>query len=174
MRHWYVLPVLGQHELRIETKIRDLKYDALAPWHEGQKHVRGNRRKWRRPLYVGYVFVSFPDHAAGWQHLNRELNTVERKVVFRLLGGDAPAILRPEDVGYLQSIADGRFKPEDAAPTVVIGDRVLVPDGLLKGQPSIVTEIISSKKRGKIATLTVIEGNYDMTQEFPLEMLVKA
>jgi transcription antitermination factor NusG len=173
MHHWYVLPVLSQHELRIETKIRDLKYGAIAPWHEGQKYVRGNRRKWRRPLYVGYVFVSFESHAAGWQHLNSELNTIERKVVFRLLGGDTPAVLRPEDVGYLQSISDGRFKMDDAAATFVIGEHVLMPDGHLKGQPSIVVKIIDSKKRGKRATLRAIEGNYGIEQEFPLELLVK-
>lgn len=168
---WYVLPVRSAHELRIERKIRDLGYGAIAPWHEGQKYVRGNRRKWRRPLYVGYVFVSFLDHATGWQHVNSELNTLdERKVVFKLLGGAEPALLTPTDVEYLHSIANGKYRPEDAAPTFVVGDRVLVPDGYFQDVTSTIVRI----KRGKKATLKVKGEKNDMYLERPLAILVRA
>ena len=170
MNPWYVLPCLSQTELSIEKKIRSLGYGALAPWHEGQKYVRGNRRKWRRPLYVGYCFVSFPDHAAGWQHVSGELNTLERKVVFRLLGGDMPAVLQPADVEYLQSISDGKYRSEDTAATFVIGDRVLVPDGYFEGRASTIVRI----NRGKKATLRVNGAKNDIYLERPIAILVKA
>lgn len=175
MHPWLVLPVRSGSELAIEKRVRALGYAAMAPWDKGQRRMRnGCYRDWRFPLYVGYVFVSFPDHGAGWQHLNSELNTLERKIIFQFLGGDAPAILRSDDVEYLNSIADGRFKTEDAAATIVIGDRVIVPDGHLKGQPSIVMRIRDSKKRGKRVTVKVIGEKIDAVQEFPLAMLVKA
>jgi transcription antitermination factor NusG len=168
VRPWFVLPVRQRSELSLETKIRALGYGAMAPWHEGQRYVRGNRRKWRRPLYVGYLFVSFPSgHDAGWQHLNSELNTFERKTVFRLLGGDAPAALRPFDVMYLHMISDGRYKPENAAPTFVIGDRVLVPDGYLQGRTSTIVSI----RRGKKATLKVKGEKNDIYMERSIAIL---
>ena len=171
MGEWMVLPCASQHELRLEKRIRSLGYGAMAPWQEGSRRIRGNSRTWKHPLYVGYVFVSLPDPAGGWQHLCSEFNTLERRVVFRLLGGDAPAILRPDDVEYLQSIADGRFKPdEDAAPTFVVGDRVLVPDGHLQGLPSIIVKI----KRGKLATLKVKGDKNDMYLERPIAILSRA
>lgn len=168
---WFVMPVAPRQELHLEKEIRRLGYEAMAPWMEGQKRMRrgGNPRPWKYPLYVGYVFVSLPDHAAGWQHLQGTFNTLERRLVFRLLGGDDPAAIRSADVEYLQSIADGRFRPNDAAPTVVIGDTVIVPEGHLKGQTSIVVKI----KRGKTATVKVIGEKNDMTQDFPLAELVK-
>jgi transcription antitermination factor NusG len=170
MSNWYVLPVASQSELTLEKKIRSLGYGAMAPWHEGQKYVRGNRRKWRRPLYVGYVFISLPEHAAGWQHVSSELNTLERKTVFRLLGGDAPAVLRTADVEYLSSIADGKYRPEDTAATFVVGDRVLVPDGYFQGIARTIVRI----KRGKKATLKVKGEKNDMYLERPIAILERA
>lgn len=170
MNNWYVLPVRPALELSIEKKIRALGHGAMAPWYEGQKYVRGNARKWKRPLYVGYVFVGLADHADGWQHIASDLNTLSRKVVFRLLGGDTPAVLRSADVEYLQSIADGKYSPEESAPTFVIGDRVLVPDGYFQGLASTIVKI----KRGKRATLKVKGEKNDIYLERPLAMLVKA
>lgn len=168
MSTWQVLPVRPQHELSIEKKIRELGYGAMAPWYEGQRRFRGLNRRWRFPLYTGYVFVSLPDPAEGWQHLNSALNTIDRKVVFRLLGGDTPAVLRPFDALYLHTISDGRYRSEEeAAPTFVIGDNVIVPDGHLQGLPSIIVKI----KRGKTATLKVKGEKNDMYLQRPLAIL---
>lgn len=167
MSQWHVLPCRPALELSIEKKIRSLGYGAMAPWYEGQKYIRGNRRKWRRPLYVGYVFVSFPDHAAGWQHVSGEMNTAERRIVFRLLGGDDPTALHQADVEYLHSIADGRYK--DPARTFTVGDQVFVPNGHLQGLPSTIVRI----KRGTKATLRVEIGKRDIHLERPLAILVK-
>jgi site-specific DNA-methyltransferase (adenine-specific)/modification methylase len=167
---WYVLPVLRQNELAIERKVRALGYGAMAPWYDGQRRFRGLNRRWRFPLYTGYVFVSFSDPAAGWQDINSALNTLDRKIAFRLLGGDKPAILRPFDAAYLHTIADGRYKPEEMqAHTFMVGDEVLVPDGYLQGKASIIVRI----KRGKKATLKVKGEKNDIYLERPLAILEK-
>ena len=171
MSPWYVLPVLPQRELSIEGRLRAMGIGAMAPWYEGHKYVRGNPREWRRPLYVGYVFVALADHDADWQHINATLNTTERKIAFPLLGGDDPAELRPAEVAHLQSIADGRYI--DVAATISIGDRVIVPDGPLEGRSSRVIGIRKTKKRGKMATLRVLGEKNDIDLERPLAILVK-
>ena len=66
---WYVLPVLSQHELAVEKRIRALGYGAMAPWNEGQRRFGGLNRRWKFPLYIGYVFVRLPDHATDWQRI---------------------------------------------------------------------------------------------------------
>lgn len=171
MTQWHVLPVAAQRELFLEKRIRALGYGAIAPWDESQRRVRGCYRPWKFPLYVGYVFVCLPAPAEDWQRLRAEFNTEERRLVFRLLGGETPAVLAPADVAYLQSIADGRY--QDAAKSLVVGDTVIVPDGHLQGRASIVTKIRHSKRRGARATVRIIGDKNDITQEFPLASLVK-
>lgn len=173
MSQWYVLPVLSSQELKLEKQIRSIGYGAMAPWYEGEKYVRGNKRKWIRPLYVGYCFVSLPDPVAGWQRLNAELNTEDRRVMFQLLGGDKPAVLKQDDVEYLLSISDGKFSVKDEANQLVVGDCVLIPDGILKGQPSVVVEIIESKKRGDMATLVPKDAKSKMILKRPVAILSK-
>ena len=94
---------------------------------------------------------------------------MHREVVFKPLGGDAPAVLRPVDVEYLLSIADGKYKPR----TLVVGDHVLVPDGYLQGRSSTVTSIKRSKKRGNIATILVDGEKNDIKLDRPLAILEK-
>jgi transcription antitermination factor NusG len=169
MGQWFVLPVLSQRELTVEKRIRALGYAAMAPWDEGQRRIRGLYRPWRFPLYTGYVFVSLSDAAAGWQHLSGTLNSLERRLVFPLLAeGDAPAVLRPSDVQYLQSIADGGY-----VRSLVVGDTVLVPDGYFQGQRSTITKIRNSKKRGNRATVKVKGEKNDVLLDFPLAILSK-
>jgi hypothetical protein len=173
---WYVLSCLAQHELSLEKKIQDLKYDAMAPWDEAQKRVRGCQRPWRFPLYTGYVFVQLADPDAGWQHLKAQFNSPERWLIFKLLSETPeapPTALRPTDVAHLMSIRDGKYSVEAECRELVVGDCVLVPEGYLQDQFQGQTSIVSRINSGNKATLTLKRDERVKITDVPVANLVK-
>jgi transcription antitermination factor NusG len=168
MINWFVLKVRPTREIEIEKQVRALGYEAMAPYVEGRRRIHKTPRPWKFPLYTGYVFVGFADHGTAWQHVRDACNSDERKVVGRLIGGERPEVLRPADVEYLRSIADGRYRPA-MLQQLMVGDRVLVPDGLLQGYPSTIVKI----KRDKTAKLKVSEEKNPIFLDWPLDDLVK-
>jgi transcription antitermination factor NusG len=166
---WYVLRVKPQRELATEKQVRALGFDAMCPYADGSRRVRQLVRRWRYPLFTGYVFAALEAPALDWQRICESCNSEDSRVVGRLLGGDDPVALRPSDVEYIKSIADGKYKPGDVVGSLVVGDTVLVPDGLLHGFPATIVRI----KRGRTATLEVKTEKNSVILKRPLAKLVK-
>lgn len=166
---WWVMRVATNSEFLLQHRVRSLGYGAIAPWHEGQRRIRGSSRRWRFPLFRGYLFVAMPNPSVGWQHIAGSVNTPERRLAYRLLGVDAPDQLKPEDVVYLQSIADGRYRSDDNPRAVVVGDTIIVPDGHLEGKEGVVVRV----KCGKSVTILVSGEKNDVVVEIPLARLDK-
>ncbi len=169
---WYVLRTLPQREIHTEKLIRRIGYEAMAPYEEGRRRVHRTPRSWKYPLFPGYVFASWPNWNEGWNVITAKNTGIAW--VYDFLRphwmSPEPSILKSADVEHLKSIADGKFKREDGAPSLVVGDRVLVPDGLLQGHTSTIVSI----KRGKKATIEVSEGKNAIYLDRPLADLVKA
>lgn len=152
-RRWYVLKTLPQREIETEKRIKSLDgFDAMAPYVEGQRQVRKNvRRMWKFPLFPSYVFACWENWSEGWNRVSDAVPWVYDFLKPVWWGSD-PAILKPADVEYLRSIADGKFKSGDPRKQVQVGDYVLIPDGSFQGCIGTVKEIT-----GKNATVEVPE-----------------
>src|SRR5262245_53389150 len=150
--NWFVLRVASQREMEIEKQIKAMAFEAMAPYRELWHRVRNGRpRKRRYPLFPGYVFVCLPSPSIDLQTIQGTLNK-DRPVTRGLLpSSDCPVVLRPDDVAYLASIADGKYRQPDEVQPLRVGDRVLIPAGPLQGFAGTILKI----RRGKSATVSV-------------------
>ena len=171
MSPWYVMRVRPSLELRAEKEIRSLKIEAMSPYREVWHRIRGGRpRKRRHAIFPGYVFVSLDDVSARWQAIQDSLNRDDCRVALRLLPtSDNPTTLRPEDVEYLASVADGKYQPEQDVKSLRVGDQVLVPTGPLKGFVGTILRI----RRGKKATVSINQIKLVSSLEIPIANLEK-
>lgn len=129
---WYVLRVPPQREIETERQLRKLDYLAMCPYIEGRRRVNKTPRKWKFPLFPGYLFASWPDWNEGWNRVTGKIDPATKIVTIRGFlrfdGSAAPSIVKPADVEYLQSIADGRYKAGDEPLKLRVGDKVLIAD----------------------------------------------
>ena len=146
MSHWYVLRAQPQTELRTEKQIKDIGYQAMCPYAEGRRRVHRLVRKWRFPLFSGYLFASWEPYGAGWEAI-KAIDTV-RGILKKDELTATPATLSLADIEYLQSIADGKYISPDDIRSLCVGDQVLIPEGPLEGCLAILKKI-----RGKEATI---------------------
>lgn len=169
MSQWFVLKIRSQFELKAEKDLRAIGIATMAPYRETWHRIRrGRPRKRRYALFPGYAFVCLSDIGAGWQAIQGALNTDENRVALRLLPtSDNPAILTPADVGYLASVADGKYQPGDDVPRLRIGDDVLIPEGPFKGFTGRILKI----RRGKTATISIKQIKLASSLEIPLANL---
>jgi transcription antitermination factor NusG len=113
-------------------------------------------------LFPGYLFASWPlrDWAAGWNRITGKLMPKDADPaeivgsIYGFLGpiwSPTPYILPPAEVEYLESVADGKYKPEvHGEPSLKVGDRVLISEGPFQGHTGTTTGI-----RGENVTLDV-------------------
>lgn len=179
---WWVLRVQVSQELTAEKQVRELGYDAMAPYEEGLRRVRGNNRKWKWPLYPGYLFASWPNWREGW-HRIRGVDPATGEIdPAKAIGAiysylhpmwvPMPYLLPPSDVEHLQSIADGKYKPEEHdAPRLKVGDQVLVSSGPFEGRTGTLTK--ARGKSGKRATVTFKDEKNLVDVEFEVVKLEK-
>jgi len=151
---WWVLRVLPQKEIETEKLIRRLGYEAMSPYVEGRRRVHKTPRPWKYPLFSGYVFANWPNWREGWNKITDKDRGIAWVYDFLRPSWQSaePSVLKPADVAYLKSIADGRYQPGEPAPRLRIGDYVLIPDGSFQGCIGTVKEI-----SGKTATVEVPE-----------------
>jgi transcription antitermination factor NusG len=161
-RPWYVLRCAPQSELQAEKQIKQLGYDAMAPYEQGKRRVRGNNRLWKWPLFPGYLFASWENWHEGWNRitgklLNKDGTPNEADRIASIYGFlhpiwvPMPYLLIPSDVEHLRSISDGKFKrDEQEAPRLKVGDQTLISDGPFEGKIGTLSEV-----RGKRATVSV-------------------
>lgn len=156
-RPWYVLRVIPQREIIAEKQVRQLGYEAMAPYEGGLRKVRGNNRSWKWPLYPGYLFASWHGWWEGWNRVAGNDGN-EADMITAIWGylhpvwTPMPYLLSTPDVKHLQSIADGKYKRDEheAPPRLKVGDRVIIPDGPFEGRSGVLMEI-----SGKKATVSV-------------------
>lgn len=154
-KNWYVLRVFTNSELTAEKQVKRLGYDAMVPYLQGLRRVRKNNRPWKWPLFPGYLFASWADWHAGWNHITGKVNPLDQiTAIYNFLGpvwAPMPYILNAADVEYLQSIADGKYDPaDDERRPLKVGDHVLIPEGPFEGKSGRLADI-----SGKNATIEV-------------------
>lgn len=175
-RSWFVLRVLPRLEIVAERLVRRLDYKAMCPYEE--KLVRRGKsrhpRPWKIPLYPGYLFVHSPDWAGLYNHITGKIKGKELDNVSMIFGylhpmwTDLPYFLPPADVDYLQSIADGKYKPDEPAQKLRVGDKVLIPEGLMQGYTGTATEI-----SGKNVTIEIKHSEETRKIKLPLANVEK-
>jgi transcription antitermination factor NusG len=155
-RPWYVLRCKPQSEIEAEKQIRRLGYDTIVPYKMGFRRVRGNNRPWKWALFPGYLFASWLDWATGWRRIASDDKDNPDRIAsiygfLHPIWMPTPYVLPPADVEYLQSIADGKYKPaEDTSAKWNVGDPVLIPEGPFQGRVGTITKV-----HGKKATIAI-------------------
>jgi transcription antitermination factor NusG len=160
-RHWFVLRCKPSLEITAEKQIKHLGMDAMVPYVEGGRRPNKRTQRYRKykfPLFPGYLFASWVDWAAGWRRIgpspDEKHNPDRIDAIYGFLHPvwtTMPYILPPADVEYLESIADGKYKPEvHNTPCLKVGDEVLISEGPFQGHRGKTTEI-----RGENVTLDV-------------------
>lgn len=174
-RKWWVLRVLPQQELIAERLVKRLGYQAMVPYVE--RWVRRtprspHKRLWKQPLFPSYLFASWDHWQEGWYRVRGKLNPMENiSSIYDFLAPISvpmPYILPPADVEYLESISDGKYRPEEPVRKLVVGDKVLIPEGWLAGQTGIAMEI-----SGKNITIEVKSEEKTHKIKMPLAKVEK-
>jgi transcription antitermination factor NusG len=164
---WWVLRVTPNEEIRAEKQVKQLGYEAICPYQLGYRRRRGNPRPWKHPLFRGYLFATWPDWNAGWNHVTSKI-----EAIYDFLGpamSPMPSILKPADVEYLMSIADGKYDPDaEKEPALCVGETVLIAEGIGQGYGGEVEEI-----RGKKAAVSVKEVKMTSKLWVPIANLQK-
>lgn len=146
-KQWWVLRCLPQLEITAEKLVRRIGYQAMAPYEErlARRGKARHPRKWKFALYPGYLFASWPDWNEGWNRITGKINPIDSiTAIYGFLHPmwtTMPYILPAADVEYLYSIAEGRYRPEEPAKKLKVGDRVLIPEGVMQGYTGTATEI---------------------------------
>jgi transcription antitermination factor NusG len=150
---WWVIRVLPQRELETEKLVKRFDgYEAIAPYREGWRYIRKNGRPWKWPLFPGYLFVSWPNWDEGWNRITHKDTGIAWVYDFLkpVWWGHEASTLKPADVEYIKSIADGKYQPGGPEPSINVGDCVLILDGSFQGCVGTAKEI-----SGKNATVDV-------------------
>lgn len=166
-RNWFVLRVVPNTEIAAEKLVRRLDYQAMAPYFEGRRRVHKTPRSWKYPLFPGYLFASWDSWSEGWNRVHDQIPWVY-DFLKPVWWGHEPSVLKPADVEYLKSIADGKYKPGDPEPSIKVGDYVLILEGSFQGCIGTTTEI-----SGKNATVEVPEVKMTSNVKIKLAKLEK-
>ncbi|MGD0294785.1 MAG: transcription termination/antitermination NusG family protein [Terracidiphilus sp.] len=129
---WHVLHVISNHEKRVAQHLDVRSVEHYLPLYT-------ERVKWtdrsviaERPLFSGYVFARFLPQ-------NR-LSVISTPGVLRLLGEEAGSMVSCEELDRIRDgLASGLLlRPH---PSVNVGTRVRVRDGVFAGVEGVVTEL---------------------------------
>jgi transcription antitermination factor NusG len=129
---WHVLHVLSNHEKRVAQFLVARSVEHYLPLYT-------ERVKWsdrtviaERPLFSGYVFARFTPQS--------RISVISTPGVLRLLGNEENNLVQDEELAKIRSgLASGlALRPH---PTIAVGTRVLVRDGVFSGVEGVVSEL---------------------------------
>lgn len=129
---WHVLHVLSNHEKRVAQHLQVRSIEHYLP-------LYSERVKWtdrtvvaERPLFSGYVFVRLTSQS--------RIPVISTPGVLRLLGNEEVAMVGDEELAKIRiGLANGLIlRPH---PTITVGTRVQVREGVFAGVEGVVSEL---------------------------------
>ena len=129
---WHVLHVLSNHEKRVSQHLQVRSVEHYLP-------LYSERVKWtdrtvvaERPLFSGYVFARIGPQS--------RISVISTPGVLRLLGDDDCNLVSDEELAKIRlGLASGL--PLRPHPSIAVGTRVQVRDGVFAGVEGVVTEL---------------------------------
>lgn len=130
--HWNILHVISNHEKRVAQHLAVRSVEHYLPLYTERVRWTDRTVQVERPLFSGYVFVRF-------SHQFR-LHVISTPGVLRVLGeGESEMVSGSELDRIRDGLATGLLlRPH---PTVTVGTRVRVREGIFMGTVGVVTEL---------------------------------
>lgn len=130
---WWAIYTRHQHEKSVATALVAKGHEVFLPLYSSVHKWKDRRKTIELPLFPCYVFVR------GAQ--SRRLSIVTTPGVHMVLTeGDAPAIIREDEIAAIRHMIDGQMKIEPH-PFLRCGQRVRVMQGALEGVEGILVRV---------------------------------
>jgi len=137
---WYVLYCRSRNEKKIASTLEKMGIDAYCPMVSEVKQWSDRKKKVDTPLFTCYVFV--------------KLKEKEREQVFQVTGVvrylfwlGKPAIVREEEIQTIRNWVEDDNMLEIAVADFSPGDRMIMPNGVLKDQEVLIKDVGKNKIR---------------------------
>lgn len=161
---WHVLHVLSNHEKKVAQHLQVRSVEYYLPLYKEKVRWTDRTVVTERPLFSGYVFARFE-----YQY---RIPVISTPGVLRLLGDQKWDLVEDEE---LERIRTGLAKglPLRPHPTIVVGTRVRVRDGVFAGVEGVVSEM--RKQCKVIVTLSAVRQCFSLEVEIEeLQVLNKS
>lgn len=160
---WFVLHVLSNHEKKVAQHLDVRSIEYYLPLYKEKVRWTDRTVLAERPLFSGYVFARFePQH---------RIPVISTPGVLRLLGDQHWNLVEDEELSKIRiGLEKGlSLRPH---PTIVVGTKVRIRDGVFAGVEGVVSEL--RRQCRVIITLSAVRQCFSLEAEIDeLEVLKK-
>ena len=129
---WYVLHVLSNHEKKVAQHLEVRSIEHYLPVYKEKVRWSDRTVVAERPLFSGYVFARFDQQS--------RIPVISTPGVLRLLGDQKWDLVEDEELAKIRTgLAQGM--PLRPHPTISVGTRVEIRDGVFAGVEGVVSEL---------------------------------
>jgi transcriptional antiterminator NusG len=160
---WHVLHVLSNHEKKVVQHLDVRAIEHYLPLYRDKVKWTDRTVVAERPLFSGYVFVRFDAQF--------RIPVISTPGVLRLLGDQQWDLVEDEELAKIRTgLANGL--PIRPHPTLVIGTKVRIRDGVFSGVEGVVSEL--RKQCKVIITLAAVRQCFSLEADIDdLQVLSK-
>lgn len=133
MKEWYAVYTKSRHEKVVAEELWQKEIEVFLPLRNVVSKWKDRKKEVQFPLFPGYLFVNVPIK-------ERRLDILKVPSVVRIIGYDKEPVPIPTDqVVAVKTLVFSKL-PYDPFPDIVVGDRVRVRRGPLRGMEGILVE----------------------------------
>jgi transcription antitermination factor NusG len=137
-RRWYAVHVRSRFEKKVHLDLLGRGVESFLPLHEEIRIWSDRRKKLQAPLFPGYVLAHFD--------LRDRLRVLQARGVVRLIGiRGRPSVIPDEQIEWIRIVL-GHPASLRRESHVVVGEKVAVVAGPLKGIRGFVTRLKSTAR----------------------------
>jgi transcription antitermination factor NusG len=133
MKEWYAVYTKSRHEKVVAEELWQKEIEVFLPLRNVVSKWKDRKKEVQFPLFPGYLFVNVPIR-------ERRLDILKVPSVVRIIGYDnEPVPIPGEQIVAVRTLVFSKL-PYDPFPDIVVGDRVRVRRGPLRGMEGILVE----------------------------------
>ena len=155
--HWYVFFILTGYESEAIHALTKLfprgTIDAFIPIKEMfHRYANGKIEKNKKPLFPGYVFIESSFFEDEFLVRSRKVSRNYSKIVrpLRYSQDTYEAAVRPAERSFITTLC-GENRCVEASSGFIIGDRITITEGILKGKEALIRKIDRRRREAEIA-----------------------
>lgn len=151
--NWYVLSVLTGKEHNVEQFLKkcldNIVFAPFLPLHEKLYKFSGTIKKENELLFPGYVFIESEVSSQEFVKHVRELICISNHIIRILRYAANDCAMRESERQMLLSLCNNDYCIESSSG-IMVGERVHITDGPLKGWESVVRKVNRHKRQAWI------------------------
>ena len=133
LKDWYAVYTKSRHEKVVAEELWQKDIEVFLPLRNVISKWKDRRKEVQFPLFPGYLFVNVPIR-------ERRLDIIKVPSVVRIVGYEnEPTPIPSDQISAVKTLVFSKL-PYDPYPDIVIGDRVHVKRGPLRGLDGILVE----------------------------------